>query len=194
MRRDYEFSGSYTPEQAYAPPGAAQFTKRDWGDGQGGSLASSAPGPVQALPLATAGQSAASGPGRGMDSVRAAAESDPVRPNQEGFRASSDAGRAFASGSEALSQAQGSAAAMALDGTGQALMQRSQGLADARLWEEQQQQAMKDYSAQQKAAKRKSTGGGLLGAIGSVVGSVFGGPAGGAIGGAAGKALGGLFG
>jgi len=191
MRRNYEFSGSYTPEQAYAPPGAVQFTKRDWGDGQGGSLASSAPEPVQRLSSAATGQSAAPGPGRAMDSVRAAAENGPVRPNQEGFRASSDAGRAFASGSEALSQAQGSAAAMALDGTGQALMQRSQGLADAKLWEEQQY-VTRNYSEQQKATKNRS--GGLLGAIGSVVGSVFGGPAGGAIGGVAGKALGGLFG
>ncbi len=39
----------------------------------------------------------------------------------------------------------------------------------------------------------KKSGGGILGAIGSVVGSIFGGPIGGAVGGAAGSALGGLF-
>jgi hypothetical protein len=80
---------------------------------------------------------------------------------------------------------------MALDGTGQALIQRSQGLADAKLWEEQQY-VTRNYSEQQKATKNR--GGGLLRAIGSVVGSAFGGPAGGAIGGMAGNALGGLFG
>ena len=193
MARDYNFSSSYTPEQAYAPPAATPFAKRNWAGDRGGSLAASAPEPVQSRFSAAEEQPTGSRAGRIMDNMRAAAASDPAGPIREGFRASSNAGRSFTSGNEALAQAQGSATAAALDGTGQALMQKSQGFADARLWEEQQQQAMRDYSeqqrAQQKATKKKKSNG-IFGAIGGVVGSIFGGPIGGAIGGA----LGGLIG
>ena len=190
MARDYNFSSSYTPEEAYAPPAATPFARRSWDSDRGGSLAVSAPEPVRSRFSAAGEQQAGSRAGQIMDNMRAAAASDPVGPNREGFRASSNAGRSFASGNEALAQAQGSATATALDGMGQALMQKSQGFADARLWEEQQQQAMRDYNAQQKAAKKKKKKGGIFGAIGGVVGSIFGGPTGGAVGGT----LGGLIG
>jgi hypothetical protein len=189
MARDYSFSSNYTPEQAYAPPSATPFSRREWDRDRGGSLASSAPESALSQLSAAQEQPVGSRAGRIMDNMRAA-ESDAVQPNREGFRASSNAGRSFASANEALAQTQGSAAATALAGTGQALMQKSQGFADARLWEEQQQQAMRDYSEQQKAAKKKKKKGGLFGAIGGIVGSIFGGPVGGAIGGT----LGGLIG
>jgi hypothetical protein len=189
MARDYNFSSSYTPEQAYAPPAPSSLAKRDWDRERGGSVAGAAPEPMQSRFSAAREQPTGSRSGQIMDNMRAAAASDPVGPNREGFKASSNAGRSFASANEALAQAQGSAAATALAGTGQALMQKSQGFADARLWEQQQQQAMLDYNAQQKAAKKKKKGG-IFGAIGTVVGSIFGGP----VGAAAGGALGGLIG
>jgi hypothetical protein len=188
MARRYEFGSEYTPEEAYAVP---QYQRGSyWGNSQGGSLTQ---GPQQGVPAMTppgiSGGQASTGlrSGEIMGNMREA-ESGVATPNNEGFKASSNAGGTFASSGEALSKAQGNAATTALAGTGQAMMDRKQGYDDLIDWMGTETRNIQ-ASNEQKADSRKKKGGGIFGAIGTIAGSLVGGPIGAGIG-----ALGSLFG
>lgn len=185
MARRYEFDDQYTPEQAYAVP---QFRRGVYDQaGSGGSMAQGDQ-PRAAAAVTVEAQGAPTGlrAGEIMGNMRQAA-ADVAEPNREGFKASQDAGSAFADSSTALSESQADAMGTAMAGTNQALLDRSQGRAELQSY--MNRELMSIQAANEQKADSRRRGGGVVGAIGSIVGGLVGGPVGAGIG-----ALGGLFG
>jgi len=187
MARDYNFSNSYTPEQAYATP--MQFQRGSyWSNQQGGSAArGQEPEREAGVTVEVNGEQPGLRAGQIMSNMREA-EGSQAAPQRDGFKTSQDSGKAFSEGNTALNNAQANAMSTALKGTGQAMMDRKQGFDDLIDWMGTETRNIQAQN-EQKADSRKKGGGGIFGAIGTIAGSIIGGPIGAGVG-----ALGSLFG
>ena len=185
MARNYEFSGSYTPDQAYAAPAAPYQRGSYWSNQQGGSAArTEEPQRAPGVTVEISGEEPGLRAKRILSNMREA-ETGQAAPQREGFKTSQDSGKAFSEGNTALNNAQASAASTALKGTGQAMMYYKQGFADQLAWVNSETRNIQAQN-EQKADSRKKN---VVGSIASLVGGFIPGPIGAGI-----KAAGSLFG
>lgn len=193
MARDYEFGPGLTPEQVYAP---SPFRRGSYyGEDRGGSLASFEPmTPIESEPKSVAqvtieAQAEPTGlrAGQILRNMREAGDSQ-AQPATEGFQVARNASDVFVEDAEGVNRAKGQAAATAMAGTNQAVMDTRQNYYDLLDWMSTETRNIQAGN-EAKADSRRRGGGGVLGAIGTIAGSIIGGPIGAGIG-----AVSGLFG